>query len=496
MVGQVLLGKYKVMRPLDEGGMCRIFVAKQLDQAREVVVKVLKPEYANQAKAREHFRREIYILSKFQHPNAVAYYDADGNDPKGPFLVMEYLRGADLGVLLARDGRFAPDRTGRLLAQLCDVLQAAHDAGVVHRDLKPGNVFILYPGTPQETVKLMDFGLAKLASHLYIAPEEVALLGETLTAAGTPEYMAPEQIRGLDVDRRSDLYALGVVMYELLTGKRPFIRSSVEALLLAHTDDDPPPFADHALPEPVAPAIEQVVRRCLEKVPERRYDQAVELILAYEKALGRRLTQGRTYGVPPPAAETPRDRASAALQKARALLGREPGSGSDPGTEPRPTPGSEQGLRRRPTSGSEHGRRLATLEAPVRPSQGDPNVVEHSLEANMPEAIAIVKLKGFIFDLGGEVIESVPGMIRVRLGKVAKKETGVLAWLTGSKSQAQPTFPPTDVELHMARRDLRQPGQLTITIQLRPADRAPATPAWRELCQQVARQLQAYLMGR
>src|SRR5262245_14498932 len=103
MVGQVLLGKYKVMRPLDEGGMSRIFVARQLDMPREVVVKVLKPEYAAQPKAREHFRREIHILSRFQHPNTVTYYDADPNDEKSPVLVMEYLRGADLGILLARE---------------------------------------------------------------------------------------------------------------------------------------------------------------------------------------------------------------------------------------------------------------------------------------------------------------------------------------------------------------------------------------------------------
>ncbi len=475
MVGQVLLNKYKVMRPLDEGGMSRIFVAKQLDQNREVVVKVLKPEYAAQPKAREHFRREIHILSSFQHPNTVAYYDADADNPKAPVLVMEYLRGCDLGVLLARDGHFAPDRTGRLLVQLCDVLQAAHDAGIVHRDLKPGNIFIIYPGTPQETVKLMDFGLAKMSSLLYIAPEDITSVGygQTPTAAGTPEYISPEQLRGTEVDRRSDLYALGVILFELLAGRRPFVRGSVEELLLAHAEEDPPRFADLNLAEAITSEIEQVVRCCLAKTPEDRYQQAVELIFAYEKALGRRLTHGRTFGSAVPAlsdSATPaQSRAVAVLQKARAVLGREPGAPS---------------------------RAVPALQSSARPdpSRSEPHLVRHSLEANMPESMALIKLKGFIFDLGGEVIESLPGLIRVRLGRAEKKE-GVFSWLTGSKATPA-TFPPTDMELHMARLDPSQPGRLTITLLMRPVASGSATAAWREVCQKVTRELQAYLMGR
>jgi serine/threonine-protein kinase len=500
MVGQILLGRYKVMRPLDEGGMSRIFVARQLDQAREVVVKILKPEFAVQAKAREHFRREIHILSRFQHPNTVTYYDADPHSETGPILVMEYLRGVDLGILLGRKGRFAPDRTGRILAQVCDVLQAAHDAGIVHRDLKPGNLFILHQGTPQETVKLMDFGLAKMSSLLYIAPEEVAV-NEAPTAAGTPEYISPEQLRGTEVDGRSDLYSLGVILYEMLAGKRPFERPTVEELLVAHADEEPPTFADLGLRDFISPDIERVVRSCLAKHPEDRPRCAAALIYAYEKALGRRLTQGRSFpGTADSTGTTPvpvSDRVAAVLDKARTVLRRE----SAPETKAMPTVNATAALQPRqphqtqPTNLNAH-RPGESNKGVVRAS--DRSAIQHSIEARMPEAMVLVKLKGFIYDLGGEILESMPGMIRVSLGTVKQpKPDGLLAWLGGGTgSKPQPTFPPTVVELHMERRDPSQPSQLTITLVMRPAGGSLPTAEWRTACQRVTRELQAYLMGR
>src|SRR5262245_54559460 len=181
MLGEVVLGKYKVLRQLDEGGMSKIYLARQHDVARDVVVKVLKEPLRARAKAAEHFRREIYITSRFHHPHAVACYDSATKGPHGPILVMGLVGGVELNPLLQREGRFTPERTGRLLVQLCDVLQAAHARGIVHRDLKPGNVFVLHPGTPLETIKLMDFGLAKMSTLLYISPDE--LFDFTLPAA-------------------------------------------------------------------------------------------------------------------------------------------------------------------------------------------------------------------------------------------------------------------------------------------------------------------------
>src|SRR5262245_10960212 len=313
MIGHVFLKRYKVLRPLDEGGMSKVYLAMQLDNPREVAVKVLNDDLLGQPKVREHFRREIFILSRIQHPNVVEFVEADG-EGKPPILVMEYLRGADLSRLLERIKRLSPERAGRLLGQTCSVLQAAHDQGLVHRDLKPGNLMIVHPDTPHEQVKLMDFGLAKMSSMLYISPEELINLRQP-TASGTPEYISPEQVRGNEIDHRADLYSLGVILYEMLTGRRPFENRSVHRLLLAHADEQPPWFDSVTLPGLVSPALEAVVRSCLAKYPEQRPQTAVEVAHRYEEALGKKILpltrpSGSAAGVPsdgmlPPAAARP-----------------------------------------------------------------------------------------------------------------------------------------------------------------------------------------------
>jgi serine/threonine-protein kinase len=449
MLGELILGKYKVTRPLDEGGMSRVYLARQQDVARDAVVKVLKEPLLAQAKAKEHFRREIHILSRFQHPHAVGYYDSSTRDRRGPILVMEYLRGVDLNALLYREGRFSPERAGRLLVQLCDVLQSAHDAGVVHRDIKPGNLMILHPGTPQETLKLMDFGLAKMSSLLYISPED--LVDFNLPAAsGTPEYITPEMVRGNDMDGRGDLYSVGVVLFEMLAGRRPF-QGGVKELMRAHAEDRPPRLADVGVEVPAA--LEAVVQSCLAKHPDNRPAGAWELALAYEKALGRRIITAR-------ASAGPRDRPSGL----------------------RPLPEKFNGLE----------------------PAADRNAVKQSFEASMPEAMAMVKLKGFIYDLGGEVIESVPGLIRVRLlerSAEPRTKSGLFRRLIGGGEEGgrqthllqAPSS--TDIELHMERRDPTQASRLTITLVMRPGG-GMITPEWRNRCNGISRDLQAYLMGR
>src|SRR5262245_25355259 len=351
MTGHVFLKRYKVLRLLDEGGMSKVYLAMQLDNPREVAVKVLNDALLGQPKIREHFRREIFILSRFQHPNVVAFFDADG-EGKPPILVMEYLRGADLSHLLERHKRLSPERAGRLLGQMCSVLQAAHDQGIVHRDLKPGNLMIVHPDTPHEHVKLMDFGLAKMSSMLYISPEELINLRQP-TAMGTPEYISPEQARGNDVDRRSDLYSLGVILFEMLAGRRPFENRSVQQLLLAHSETPAPSFAAVGAPSQIPPAIEAVVQSCLAKYPEERPQSAEELANRYGEALGKKIL--------------PTVRPAAAA----------------PASEPVPASGVKRTLEER----------MGSVAALSRPA--DRHAIVQTLTATMPESMAMLKLKGF-----------------------------------------------------------------------------------------------------
>ena len=442
MLGQVLLGKYKVTRQIDEGGMSKIYLARQTNPDRDVVVKVLKEPLRTQTKPVEHFRREIHIMTRLQHPNVVATYDALPRDVRGPILIMEYLRGTDLAGLMPQGQRFSLERAGRILVQLCDVLHYCHQSGVVHRDLKPGNIMILHPNTPQETVKLMDFGLAKMSNMLYISPDEIVDMSLP-AASGTPEYISPEMVRGNDLDGRGDLYSVGVILFEMLTGRRPFVHSSVEKLMLAHAHEPPPTFAELGLSD-IPPGIETLVRSCLEKYPEKRPATAWELAEAYERALGKRLSAGRpaTVGTPAPAAK-------------------------------------------------------ATL-TPSRPDPrtGDRSAVRQTVEATMPEALALVKVKGFIYDLGGEVIESVPGMIKVRLQE--KKSSGLAGWLGSlgnSSASSLKTSSGTDIELHLERLDPNNSAKLTITLVMRPLS-GLISPEWRSRAEAIGRDLQAYLMGR
>jgi serine/threonine-protein kinase len=298
----------------------------------------------------------------------------------------------------------------------------------------------------------MDFGLAKMSSMLYISPEELINLRQP-TASGTPEYISPEQVRGNDVDRRSDLYSLGVLLYEMLTGRRPFESRSVQQLLLAHCDEQPPSFAAAGAVGVVPPAIEAVVQSCLAKYPEQRPQSVEELADRYEEALGKRIL---------PAS---RPSASGVL--------RPPGVARPSGT----SRSLEERLR---AVAEQHG-------------TADRHAIVQSLTASMPESMAMLKLKGFVHDLGGEIVESVPGMIRVHIGKTEKRSSGLFGWL-GGRSEARPAETIV-LELHMEKSDPARSSQLSITMKLTSPAGAFSADG-RARCERIGRDLQAYLIGR
>src|SRR5262245_27412422 len=163
MVGRVYLGRYETIRLLGEGGMGKAYLARNTEINEPVVVKVMHDHIATNPVFRERFRGEMSLMGKLRHPNAVILYDSSLDDPHGPCIVMEYLPGVSLDKLLQKNVRFTPARLHRFVKQLCEVLGAAHELGIVHRDLKPANLMVLDPDTPHERIKVMDFGIAKLA---------------------------------------------------------------------------------------------------------------------------------------------------------------------------------------------------------------------------------------------------------------------------------------------------------------------------------------------
>ncbi len=459
MIGRVFLGRYEVQRLLGEGGMGRVYLARQTDLGRQVVVKVMHDHIAADPKFRDRFQRETLLMARFQHPHAVTLYDASLNDPAGPCIVMEYVKGTNLEAMLAKNKRMTAPRVGRVITQLCEVLQAAHDEGIIHRDLKPANLMILDADTPRERIKVMDFGLAKLVEEAYarkVTDTNVDF------AVGTPGYIAPEQVRGESLDHRGDIYSVGVMMYELLTGRLPFVGATSMDVLLAHATEMPPTFAELGLGGWVPPAIEDLVFSCLQKDPDDRPQSTRELAERFEAAVAHA-------------------RAEADSSPGMTGLGSHPGA---PGLPDAPAPASG--------SSADTPAPLSRATPPRTSHPGrEPAALPFHMEAWMPEAIAIMKLRGFVHDCGGEVLESVPGLIRVRLAK-SRTPTSSMSWLGFGRRAGGPI----DVELHLHRTNPKQENHLTIHVLFRPSHASLlADEGWKTRCSNIFVELRAYLMG-
>lgn len=447
MTDRVFMGRYHTTQFLGEGGMSNVWLAREQGAGRRVVVKVMKGEFLTDPKCREAFRREIDFLKTFRHPFAVEFYQASLNDPAGPCLAIEYVEGKPLDRLLQETGRLSPDRVGNLLGKLCAMLHALHGLGYVHRDLKPANVVMLGAGTPAETIKVLDFGLTrKLVEQSetpYIPIEKI-----TQFTQGTPDYMSPEQLGGGPLDYRSDLYSVGVMLYEMLTGARPFKGKDVAEVLLAHAEQPPPPFSKK---DGISPVIESIVLLCLAKKPESRPPTARDLAMLYGQALRRPIWD---------------EKAAAAMKEA--------------------------------TDESAHD---AVLEHPT--SAADPDEMNYQLQAWMPQQIAEMKIRGFLNDLGGEVTESLPGMIRVYLKRPrpaaakAAEPGGFLSWLgLGKKTEAVEEADLIEMEVHMTKAPASdRANQLLIAIRLRQV-RGMLARDWSDWCDKIVREISAYLMAK
>jgi len=251
-------GRYRVERELGHGGMATVYLARDEELHRPVALKVLAEHLAGDETFRARFVREARLAGRLSHPNVVQVYDAGETDGQ-PFIVMEYVAGKTL----AECGRLAPDRVAELGAQACAGLQHAHDAGLVHRDVKPGNLLLRDDGV----LKIVDFGIARAA--------EATRHTQVGTLLGTAAYLAPEQIAGEDATRASDVYSVGAVLYELLTGRLPFTFDSLAELAAKQADGVITPVGD--LVPSVRPELEAAVMHALAREPQFRPESAAEL---------------------------------------------------------------------------------------------------------------------------------------------------------------------------------------------------------------------------
>jgi serine/threonine protein kinase len=288
---QTIDGKYELLAPLGVGGMGEVWEARHVVTGRHVAVKLLKPDTKRRDEASRRFLREAQAIGRLEHPHVVEVLDA-GIDPSSdaPYIVQTLLRGLSLRKYLRTRERLSPDLAATLVAPILRALAAAHVAGIVHRDIKPTNVFLCRrDDEPLDVVtpKIIDFGISKLEERSDHT-ESLSTLTITGVVVGTLGYMSPEQAEGRDdVDGRADLWAVGVMLYEMVSGRRPFDAPSTAMMLLRIVSHDPPPLEGLGLDVP--PAFSEVVSRALARKPEERFTSALELLEALESAIGRSL---------------------------------------------------------------------------------------------------------------------------------------------------------------------------------------------------------------
>jgi eukaryotic-like serine/threonine-protein kinase len=432
----LFLDKYESLGVLGRGSMGQVHAARPMDDpATTVVVKVMRPDLTETPRAREFFAREIKYTARLRHPYIVRVLDAGIDLDAGPCIVMEFVPGTTLEQLLKAEQRLLVHRTAWLAGCLCHALQAAHTAAVIHRDLKPANLMVVSSGTPQEHLKVMDFGLSHLASKPYLSRERLSGIA-VIEAHGTPAYISPEQLRGDDVDGRTDIYGAGIVLFEALAGRQPFSDATIEGLIEAHLRRPPPTFAELQVKD-VPAAVETVIRKCLAKFPRERPASARALANELGTALGIDLwaettpvTEVRTADLIPIAEDVP----------------------SEPA--------------------------------------GDSNALIRKVEAWMPDRIAVIKLGGFLQDAGAEIVSTQPGILKAKF-RPHSNPGGMLARLF-AKNNADGIA----LDLMLDRPNAAE-SRLVVTAVFRiPGGGTPRNkPAWASRCLGIFEEMRRYLMA-
>lgn len=272
LIGKVIGNHYEIISQIGQGGMSTVYKARHQLLNRDVAVKFLAGRQLD-SRAYQRFQEEARAAVGLQHANICATREFGITEHGIPYLVMDFLQGTSLSEAMQKSQTFAEARAIELMLGICAGLKHAHESGVIHRDIKPANILITEDRSGKETIKIVDFGIAKLIREDDSGPN----LTQTGEVFGTPKYMSPEQCYGNKVDRRADIYALGCILYEMLSGQPPFTSESAIQILFAHVNNEPAPLADK-----ISKSMRAIVQRCLQKEPSIRYQDISELMADLE----------------------------------------------------------------------------------------------------------------------------------------------------------------------------------------------------------------------
>jgi serine/threonine-protein kinase len=298
-IGVTVNGKFRVEALLGQGGMGRVYRARHLTLDRPVVLKMLHQAYSDDPQIVQRFQREARAASKLNHPNSIAVLDFGNAEDGTLFMAMEFLGGRDLARVIAEDFPLGDARIARIGAQILSALAEAHVQGVIHRDLKPENVMVEPRREEPDYVKVLDFGIAKIMSPAAGEPK----LTQAGLVCGTPEYMSPEQAKGAELDPRSDLYSVGVILYQMATGDLPFSSDTPVGYLTAHLSQIPVAPRQKRPDLQISPALDGLITKALDKDPARRFQSAEEMRTALLAAVkGVRDSRPRGTSLQAPAA--------------------------------------------------------------------------------------------------------------------------------------------------------------------------------------------------
>jgi len=301
-LGMEVADQFRIVQRIGSGGMGAVYKAEQPDMNRHVAIKILHSRYLARADLVSRFRREARAMSQLSHPNTARVFMFGQLDDGSCYFVMEYLRGRNLAQAVRREGPFEAGRAMNVMIQVCGALEEAHQLGIIHRDLKPENIFLTTQGGIADFPKVLDFGLAKVGER-QMRPGSLILTQEGMVF-GTPEFMSPEQARGQRLDPRSDIYSLGVILYELLTGKLPFDAKQAMEYVQLHIRTPPIPLGERVPGTRFPDGLEEILAATLAKQPDERFQSAAALGKAL-RAAGRGAMVSTLLPFPSPVSGVP-----------------------------------------------------------------------------------------------------------------------------------------------------------------------------------------------